>query len=180
VIHSYNGTVDKYMGDAVMAFWGAPVEDERHADHAVSCALAMVQEAEALSQEFRAQGLPDLGIGIGINTGRVLVGEMGSHIRRTYTAIGDAVNLASRLEQLTKQFDARVIVGETTMLAASGHTFKELGSVLVSGRMESAVIFEPARMKELDLGLQDLSKEPFNSALDHMPLELPKSMRVKT
>src|SRR5690606_15419907 len=98
VIHTHRGTVDKYMGDAVMAFWGAPVSDPAHADHAVAAALAMQREVARLSASFVTRGLPPLAVGIGINTGVVRVGDMGSKLRRAYTVIGDAVNLASRLE----------------------------------------------------------------------------------
>jgi adenylate cyclase len=177
VIHSYHGTVDKYMGDAVMAFWGAPLNDEFHADNAVACAMAMQQEAARLNLDFRAQGLPELAIGIGINTGRVLVGEMGSKRRRTYTAIGDAVNLASRLEQLTKQFDAKIIVGESTRLAATGHRFRELGSVLVSGRMESAVIFEPLTHSAISSIAEPSSDEAFDAPIEQTKLLMPRSMQ---
>jgi adenylate cyclase len=181
VIHSYHGTVDKYMGDAVMAFWGAPLDDAYHADNAVACALAMQQEAARLNIAFRAEGLPELAIGVGINTGRVLVGEMGSKRRRTYTAIGDAVNLASRLEQLTKQFDAKVIVGESTRIAATGHRFKELGSVLVSGRMESAVIFEPVSVSANEVAAPEpeafQEEAAFDAPLQSAKLKMPRSMQ---
>jgi adenylate cyclase len=177
VIHSYHGTVDKYMGDAVMAFWGAPLTDEFHADNAVACSMAMQQEAARLNLEFRAEGLPELAIGIGINTGRVLVGEMGSKRRRTYTAIGDAVNLASRLEQLTKQFDAKIIVGEATRIAATGHRFRELGSVLVSGRMESAVIFEPLNLTSVMPEEEAASDDAFDAPIEQTKLRVPRSMQ---
>ncbi len=114
IIHAHRGTVDKYMGDAVMAFWGAPVEDPAHADHAVEAALAMQAEVRRMSEDFLERGLPPLAVGIGINTGVVRVGDMGSKLRRAYTVIGDAVNLASRLESLTKQYEVPIVVGETT------------------------------------------------------------------
>ena len=94
IIHAHHGTVDKYMGDAVMAFWGAPVEDPAHADHAVEAAIAMQAEVRCMSEDFLKRGLPPLAVGIGINTGVVRVGDMGSKLRRAYTVIGDAVNLA--------------------------------------------------------------------------------------
>jgi adenylate cyclase len=177
VILSYHGTVDKYMGDAVMAFWGAPLTDAHHADHAVACAFAMQQEAARLNREFHEKGLPELTIGIGINTGRVLVGDMGSKRRRTYTAIGDAVNLAARLEQLTKQFDAKIIVGESTAKAAKGHSFRELGSVLVSGRMESAIIFEPKALLGAEIDSHPVaSPHAFTAPLGSTALRLPLAM----
>ena len=143
VIHRHGGTVDKYIGDAVMAFWGAPVDDALHADHAVAAALAMCKTVEALSEQFARRGWPPLVIGIGINTGIVRVGDMGSRARRTYTVIGDAVNLAARFEALTKQLSASIVAGESTMRAACGHRFRAIGTVPVAGRLEAACVFEP-------------------------------------
>ena len=143
VVHRYGGTVDKYIGDAVMAFWGAPIEDPQHADHAVAAALSMLDEVARLNQEFELRGLPLIRIGVGVNTGVVRVGDMGSRVRRSYTVIGDAVNLASRFESLTKEFDAPIIVGESTMRQAQGHCFTELGRARVAGRAEAVRIFAP-------------------------------------
>jgi len=148
VVHRYGGTVDKYIGDAVMAFWGAPVADPQHADHAVAAALGMLDEVQRLNQAFETRGLPLIRIGVGINTGVVRVGDMGSRLRRAYTVIGDAVNLASRFESLTKQYDAPIIVGETTMTQARGHSFTELGRARVAGRAEPVRIFAPASLAE--------------------------------
>lgn len=148
VIHAYRGTVDKYMGDAVMAFWGAPVDDPAHADHAVSAALAMQAEVRRMSEALRARGLPPLAVGIGINTGVARVGDMGSKRRRAYTAVGDAVNLASRLEGLTKQFEVPIIVGEGTARSCRQHEFFELARAAVAGRAESVRVFVPKAMRE--------------------------------
>jgi adenylate cyclase len=143
VIHAHEGTVDKYIGDAVMAFWGAPLEDPSHADHAVDAALEMQREVERLSADFVARGLPPLLIGIGINTGVVRVGDMGSAVRRTYTAIGDAVNLASRLERLTKRYELPIIVGEATARGCREHVFDAVGDVSVEGRSNPVGIWVP-------------------------------------
>jgi adenylate cyclase len=145
VIHQSAGTVDKYIGDAVMAFWGAPMTDSHHATHAVSAAIKMQTVANALSQSFVSRGLPPLSVGIGIHTGQARVGDMGSKLRRVYTAIGDTVNLASRLESLTKSFDTPVIVSEATARAAPKHDFTELDSVLVQGRAEPVLVFAPTQ-----------------------------------
>jgi len=143
IIHAHRGTVDKYMGDAVMAFWGAPVEDPAHADHAVSAALAMQAEVRRMSETLRARGLPPLAVGIGINTGVVRVGDMGSKLRRAYTVIGDAVNLASRLEGLTKHYEVPIIVGEATVRRCRRHAFFELARASVAGRAEPVGAFVP-------------------------------------
>jgi adenylate cyclase len=143
VVHRHGGTVDKYIGDAIMAFWGAPVEDPRHADRAVDAAIAMQQEARRLSADFVVRGLPALAIGIGVNTGVVQVGDMGSAARRTYTAIGDAVNLASRLEGLTKRYEVPIIIGESTVATCIDHLFDELGPAMVDGRSEPVRVFAP-------------------------------------
>ncbi len=146
VVHRYGGTVDKYIGDAVMSFWGAPIEDPQHADNAVSAALAMLDEVRRLNRDFEARALPLIRIGVGVNTGVVRVGDMGSKLRRAYTVIGDAVNLASRLEGLTKQFDAPIIVGESTMTQARSHSFSELGRARVNGRNEPVRVYTPASL----------------------------------
>ena len=146
VVHRYGGTVDKYIGDAVMAFWGAPVEDAQHADHAVAAALAMLDDVGRLNQQFEARGWPLMRIGVGINTGVVRVGDMGSRLRRAYTVLGDAVNLASRFEGLTKQYDAPIIVGEATVMQARGYCFTELGRAQVTGRSEPVRVFTPASL----------------------------------
>lgn len=143
VIHAHRGTVDKYMGDAVMAFWGAPVEDPAHADHAVAAALAMQREVARLSTSFVLRGLPPLAVGIGINTGVVRVGDMGSKLRRAYTVIGDAVNLASRLESLTRRYEVPIIVGETTAQGCRLQGFQELARTAIAGRSEPVRIFVP-------------------------------------
>lgn len=165
VIHRHGGTVDKYIGDAVMAFWGAPVDDALHADHAVAAALAMQDEVLRMSAEFVQRGWPPLAIGIGLNTGVVRVGDMGSRARRAYTVIGDAVNLAARFEGLTKQCAAGIVTGEATMRAAVNHHFREIGRVPVAGRQESVRAFEP-------VGALD----PMSPATAH-PLTVPLSDR---
>ncbi len=143
VIHAHRGTVDKYIGDAVMAFWGAPLEDPAHADHAVEAALAMQTEAQLLSRRFVARGLPPLAVGIGINSGVVRVGEMGSKLRRAYTVIGDVVNLAARLEGLTKRFEVPVIVGEATSRLCRQMQCSHLDRVTVAGRIERVAVYVP-------------------------------------
>ncbi|MBW7925559.1 MAG: adenylate/guanylate cyclase domain-containing protein [Burkholderiaceae bacterium] len=148
VIHAHRGTVDKYMGDAVMAFWGAPVDDAGHAEHAVAAALAMQREVARLSAGFVTRGLPPLAVGIGVNTGVVRVGDMGSKLRRAYTVIGDAVNLASRLESLTRRYEVPIIVGEATAQRCRHHRFRELARTTIAGRTESVRIFVPGSLDD--------------------------------
>jgi adenylate cyclase len=144
VIHRHHGTVDKYIGDAVMAFWGAPIDDPDHADHAVAAALDMQREVARLSDAFAREGLPTLAVGIGLNTGLVRVGDMGSRARRAYTVIGDAVNLAARLEALTKHVDAAgIVAGDATRRAARAHRFESLGLHAVPGRQEPVHAWVP-------------------------------------
>ncbi|HUO43916.1 MAG TPA: adenylate/guanylate cyclase domain-containing protein [Burkholderiales bacterium] len=143
----HRGTLDKYIGDAIMAFWGAPLPDPAHARNSILAALDMQQEAVALNEKFKARGWPTFRIGIGINTGVVRVGDMGSQIRRAYTVMGDAVNLASRLEGITKEYHADIIVGEATRNAVSDIVFREFDKVRVKGKDEAVAIYEP-------LGLQ--------------------------
>ena len=143
VIHAYNGTVDKYIGDAVMAFWGAPLDDARHADHAVAAAIAMQQEVARLNREFEALGWPRLDVGIGINTGVVRVGDMGSQLRRAYTVIGDAVNLAARLEGLSKTFELPIVIGDATRRAVRGIALQFVAQTVVEGRTEPVGVWQP-------------------------------------
>lgn len=139
----HRGTLDKYIGDAVMAFWGAPLPCVDHAARAVATALEMQASAARLSTEFEQRGWPPLHIGIGINTGLMHVGDMGSRIRRAYTVMGDAVNLASRLEGITKVYGAGIVVGAATRAAAPGFAWRELDLVRVKGKLEPVAIFEP-------------------------------------
>ncbi|MBQ5946952.1 CHASE2 domain-containing protein [Massilia sp. ST3] len=140
---AHQGTLDKYIGDAVMAFWGAPVHFPDHASRAVATALLMQASAEQLNRDFLQRGWPELKIGIGLNTGLMHVGDMGSAIRRAYTVMGDAVNLGARLEGITKVYGVGIAVGEATRLAAPGFVWRELDLVRVKGKNEPVAIFEP-------------------------------------
>ncbi len=143
-IRAERGTLDKYIGDAIMAFWGAPLADEAHAARAVRAALAMLAQLEPLNAELRARGLPAVGLGIGINTGLVCVGDMGSEVRRSYTVMGDAVNLASRIEALTRVYGVDIVVGETTRAAAGeGCAWLEVDRVRVKGKAQAVTLFTP-------------------------------------
>jgi adenylate cyclase len=139
----HRGTLDKYIGDAIMAFWGAPVADPLHARNAVLAALGMQREAKTLNETFKARGWPTFKIGVGVNTGVMRVGDMGSKIRKAYTVMGDAVNIASRLEGITKQYGADIIIGDGTRKLISGFVLREVDRVRVKGKEEPVTIYEP-------------------------------------
>ena len=143
VIRNNGGTLDKYIGDAIMAFWGAPVEDPGHARQGVISAMAMQTELDKLRAQMLARGWPDIRIGIGVNTGNMRVGDMGSKLRKAYTVMGDAVNLGSRLEGLTRIYGVGIIVGPNTKQVVKDIVFRELDRVKVKGKDEPVDIFEP-------------------------------------
>ncbi len=143
VIQKHRGTIDKYMGDAVMAFWGAPIPDTNHVMNALQAALEMHQAVRELDAQFESQGWPKVRVGVGLNTGKMNVGNMGSEFRRAYTVMGDAVNLGSRLEALTREYGVDTICSEHTRKAAPDWAFRELDFVRVKGKLEPVAIFEP-------------------------------------
>ena len=140
VVLSLDGTVDKYMGDCVMAFWGAPVDCDDHEERAVTCAGLMLVALEHLNKEIAAEGLPTLGIGIGVNTGPCVIGNMGGEKRFDYSAIGDAVNVAARLESSTRKYPQDVLIGETTANAVP-HLVEYLDSIEVKGKSEKLNVY---------------------------------------
>jgi adenylate cyclase len=143
IIFEKRGTIDKYVGDMIMAFWGAPVPDPAHRQHAVEAALAMLEQVVIMRPEFSERNWPEVKIGIGINTGVMNVGDMGSEYRRAYTVIGDAVNLGSRLEGLTKYYGVGLIVSEATAAGLEGMLLRCLDRVKVKGKHEPVTIYEP-------------------------------------
>jgi adenylate cyclase len=143
VIYRHRGTIAKYIGDCIMAFWGAPLPDPAHARQAILAALEMQSTLKSLQPQFKSRGWPEIHIGIGLNTGRMSVGNMGSRIRLAYTVMGDAVNLASRLESITKEYGTDIIVGENTREAVSDIVFRELDRVRVKGKDVAVTIFQP-------------------------------------
>ena len=152
----YRGTLDKYIGDAIMAFWGAPVEDAQHARNGVLAGMEMQKECEVLNAKFAARGWPTLKIGVGLNSGTVRVGDMGSQVRRAYTAMGDAVNVASRLEGRTKGYGVGVLVGEATRNLVRDVVFREVDKIKVKGKDEAVTIYEPLGLEpEIDKSLLD-------------------------
>jgi len=145
VIDKHSGVVDKYIGDAIMALFGAPLELRDHAGRAVDCALEMIEELEYSNAAFKARGWPQLAMGVGVHTGKVVVGNMGSKDRLNYTAIGDGVNLASRLESATKEFGVPIIVSEATMMQAPVFQYRELDIIQVKGKQQAVRIFTPIK-----------------------------------
>ena len=143
VIHRHRGTIDKYMGDAVMAFWGAPVPDPEHARNAMRAAFEMHGAMQSLLPRFRKQGWPELGVGIGLNSGQMRVGNMGSEFRIAYTVLGDAVNLGARIESLTREYGVTVAVGQQTREALPDIGCLELDIVRVRGKERPVAIYEP-------------------------------------
>jgi len=143
IIHTHRGTIDKYMGDAIMAFWGAPLADPDNARHALLTAMDMIDRLKLLQEEFKAKGWPPIKIGVGLNTGMMTVGNMGSEFRMAYTVMGDAVNLGSRLESLTKQYGVYIIVSEFTKDKVPDYVYRELDHVRVKGKDLPVAIYEP-------------------------------------
>ena len=141
VVREHQGTIDKYMGDCLMAFWGAPLKTHDHAEKAVQAALKMADVLRDLNREHQTKGWPIVEFGIGLNTGSMLVGDMGSTIRRSYTVMGDAVNLASRLEALTRFYGVDLLATLSTRERASGFLWQEVDVVTVKGRGASVTVY---------------------------------------
>ncbi|MCG8324026.1 MAG: adenylate/guanylate cyclase domain-containing protein, partial [Thiotrichales bacterium] len=131
IIQKSRGTIDKYIGDAVMAFWGAPIRQPDHARLAIAAAMEMLKVLPDMNKTFKARGWPELRIGIGLNTGKMRVGDMGSEFRKAYTVMGDAVNLGSRLEGQTKGYGVELLVSETTKAGAPDYAYRELDRIRV-------------------------------------------------
>jgi adenylate cyclase len=142
VIFKFTGTIDKYVGDMIMAFWGAPIRDKEHAKNALFSALEMQAAVIKLQSEFEKRNWPPVSIGIGLNSGEMSVGDMGSKFRRNYTVLGDAVNLASRVEGLTKYYGVKTIVTENTQRHQPLFVFRQLDRVRVKGKKAAIAIFE--------------------------------------
>lgn len=164
IIHEHRGTIDKYMGDAIMAFWGAPLPDSEHARHSVEAALQMTRRLVEIQTQFQKRGwipakVGQFSIGIGLNSGMMSVGNMGSKFRMAYTVMGDAVNLGSRLEGLTKQYGVQIIVSERTKNLAPEYLYRELDQVRVKGKDKPVAIFEP-------IDLQMNISEPIRAELE--------------
>jgi len=161
IVMANQGVIDKYIGDAIMAFWGAPMDDKNHADNALRSALLMLEKLAELNKDWQKRGLPEIKIGIGLNSDKMVVGNIGSSKRFNYTVMGDAVNLASRLEGLCKYYGAAMIISEKTLNAASpDFCARLLDAVAVKGKNEPVKIYEilaDARGKDEFIKIIDLS-----------------------
>lgn len=142
IIFNHQGTIDKYVGDLIMAFWGAPLQDDHHAANAIASAIEMQRKVTAMQPLLKEHGWPDIHIGIGINSGTMSVGDMGSQYRRNYTVLGDAVNLASRVEGLTKFYGVNILVTENTKKDHPEFTFRFCDKVRVKGKQTGISIYE--------------------------------------
>lgn len=143
IVFHFEGTLDKYIGDAVMAFWGAPIEQENHALLACRASLAMISEVDLLYLRLEADGLPRIRIGIGLSSGPMTIGNMGSDDHFSYTALGDRVNLGARLEGQTKDYGVDILIAEATWEAVQEEMLcRELDLLRVKGKSEPVRIFE--------------------------------------
>jgi adenylate cyclase len=143
IVFRHQGTVDKFVGDMVMALFGAPLDDPAHAEHAAAAAIDMVRELGELNRKWVDEGRARLDIGIGINSGDMIAGNIGSSTIMSYTVIGDNVNLGSRLESLNKDYRTRIIISDATRARLSGkYDIRPLGEVVVKGKTRPVAIFE--------------------------------------
>ena len=165
IIRAHRGTIDKYMGDCVMAFWGAPVDTPNHAGLAVQTALDMAQAVQVINQDRQQAGLPAIGVGMGLNTGAMCVGDMGSDVRRSYTVIGDAVNLGSRLEGLSRTYGVAIVASDATRAQAPQFVWQELDRVRVKGKAQAVTICTPLGLRaHIETATNDELRE-WNQAL---------------
>jgi len=173
IIKENSGTLDKFIGDAIMAFWGAPHPDESHASHACRAALSMVKTLDDLRGSWKAQGLPGLFARIGIHSGKVIAGNVGSREQVNYTCLGDTVNLASRLESVNKHYGTGILVsGETRKLLGAEFVLRRVDSIRVKGRNAPVEVFEllsmgepfPAWITTYESGLYAYATQNFDQA----------------
>ncbi len=166
IIFNHKGTIDKYVGDMVMAFWNAPLEDKEHAQNAVATAQAMIGSLTEVNARFREKNWPQVSIGIGISTGDMNVGDMGSHFRKAYTVLGDAVNLGARLESLTKFYGVDILVSEQTKLDCQDILFRYIDKVQVVGKQYFVEIYEPLPKDDSNQGRIETELELHQQAID--------------
>ncbi|MBL3520920.1 adenylate/guanylate cyclase domain-containing protein [Arcobacter lanthieri] len=166
IIIKYQGTIDKFIGDAIMAYWNAPIDIKNHADMALKASLEQLKELETLNSELKKENLPQIDIGIGLNTGEVIVGEMGSSLRSDYTVIGDSINLGSRVESLCKYYGSKLnITNFTKDKLKDEYTLRFLDFVMVKGKNEPVEIWQVLGYKDINYDLKD-ELELYHRAID--------------
>ena len=149
IITQHNGIINKFIGDAVMAIFGEPIQDKNHAQNAVKCGYAMLQKVKELQKKWAKEGKPKIEIGIGINTGEVFVGNIGSVNRMEYTVIGDTVNLASRLESYNKVYKTKMLISTSTFEEVKGFTdVIKISDVQIRGKSQKMDIYEVLKVNE--------------------------------
>jgi adenylate cyclase len=156
VLFRHHGTLDKFVGDMVMGLFGAPLPDPHHADHAVAAALDMCRTLDDLNERWRTEGRPELNIGIGINSGEMIAGNIGSEAIMSYTVIGDAVNLGSRLESLNKEYGTRILISDATRSRLTiDVATRAVGDVVVKGRSAAVTVYEVQPGTRRDLTMKE-------------------------
>jgi adenylate cyclase len=143
IIFKHNGTIDKYVGDMVMAFWGAPLHSDTHSQDALKAAIEMQQKVQDLKPKFQELGYPEINVGIGLNTGTMNVGDMGSVYRRNYTVLGDAVNLGSRVEGSSRFYHVTTVITEFCQILCPDFICRRLDRIRVKGKKQPITIYEP-------------------------------------
>jgi len=155
-ILEHGGTIDKYIGDAVMAFWNAPLELPDHAERACRAALAMLDRLAALNRALAERGAPPLAVGIGVNSGPCVVGNFGSRHRFDYSALGDTVNVAARLEVETKRFGLPLLIGPQTAAAAASLSPTPIGHIRLRGRSAVVEVFTLGQIADRGLRVRSV------------------------
>jgi adenylate cyclase len=159
VVFAHHGTVDKFVGDMVMALFGAPLDDAAHAEHATAAAVSMVRELAALNRKWASEGKAELDVGIGVNSGEMIAGNIGSSSIMSYTVIGDNVNLGARLESLNKDYRTRIIISESTRAQlTTPYDIRPLGDVVVKGKTRPVAIFEVAVPSPIAIAREDTDR----------------------
>ena len=163
IVTRHGGTIDKYIGDCLMAFWNAPLDDPHHADRALSASIEMIESVRSLDAQFRKEAgskpVSGIAVGIGVNTGECVVGNMGSHLRFDYTAIGDPVNVASRLEKLSRDYDVPLLVGEQTIaMANETSNWAEVDRIAVRGKQTIQTVYTARNLLARSSGLVQSSR----------------------
>ncbi len=165
IIFNHKGTIDKYVGDMVVAFWGAPLEDKEHALHAITASLAIFKNLPVINAKMLANNLPTVNIGIGLGTGLMNVGDMGSEFRRAYTVLGDTVNLASRLQDLTKFYQVDILVNDSSRRDQDTILWRPIDKVAVKGRGTALIIYQPICLVEETTPELNKEVDDYNQAL---------------